>query len=132
MGDTVAEYVKAFDERLAADPEAFELEMVELVHALADYGHYAQPYISARNGWEVGADYAEMPGESELGDDAVAEAREACQPYACAYDIPAVSFVQAVFASQRLQGDADAQRMATGLWRYWVAANAYAQAHPED
>ena len=215
---SIARYVAAFDERLAADPEAFDADMVKLVHALADYGHYAQPYLSARNGWAIGTDYAEMPGESEFNDETVAKAREACQPYASSYDFPeggevsniamglnltsdttvylvvkttdgaavesatlagggdlrvrktsdgswrvyipgvmahelgdtfevtittsggteahvrvsAVSFVQAVFASPSHEGDANARNIATGLWRYWEAADAYAQAHPDE
>lgn len=31
-----------------------------IVSGLADYGHYAQPYLSRQNGWEIGADYAAM------------------------------------------------------------------------
>lgn len=31
-----------------------------IVQALADYGYYAQPYLSAQNGWTIGTDYAEM------------------------------------------------------------------------
>ena len=31
-----------------------------IVKALADYGHYSQPYLSAQNNWRIGTDYAEM------------------------------------------------------------------------
>ena len=31
-----------------------------LVHAIADYGYYAQFYLAAVNGWTVGADHTEM------------------------------------------------------------------------
>jgi hypothetical protein len=30
------------------------------VHAIADYGHYAQPFLSVQNGWVIGTDYAAM------------------------------------------------------------------------
>ena len=31
-----------------------------VARALADYGYYAQPYLSAQNGWTIGTDYAAM------------------------------------------------------------------------
>ena len=35
-------------------------KLTALVHALADYGHYVQPYLAAANGWEIGREYADM------------------------------------------------------------------------
>ena len=31
-----------------------------IIPKLADYGHYAQPYLSRQNGWTIGTSYAEM------------------------------------------------------------------------
>ena len=31
-----------------------------IIPALADYGHYAQPYLSRQNHWTIGTDFAEM------------------------------------------------------------------------
>ena len=33
---------------------------LDIVNALADYGHYAQIYLSQQNGWVIGTDHAEM------------------------------------------------------------------------
>ena len=33
---------------------------LNIVKALADYGHYAQIYLSQQNGWSIGTDHAEM------------------------------------------------------------------------
>ncbi len=33
---------------------------LDIVNALADYGHYAQIYLSQQNGWSIGTDHAEM------------------------------------------------------------------------
>lgn len=33
---------------------------LEIVETLADYGYYAQPYLSALNGWSIGSSYAAM------------------------------------------------------------------------
>ncbi len=211
---SISEYVAEFAER-AGD---FDESTVGLVHALADYGHYVQPYLARVNGWSIGADHAEMPANGELPSDAVAAAREACQPYACSCDMPkggevvsvgigldlmtdttaylvantvegadlksatladgtalqvgktpdgrasvaipkimahhlgdvfdvtlvttggteahahmaAVSFANAMFAAPDHQDDVEALEMATSLWRYWEAADAYVKAHPES
>lgn len=38
----------------------FNATEMNIVRALADYGYYAQQYLSATNGWVIGTDYAEM------------------------------------------------------------------------
>ena len=38
----------------------FNATEMNIVRTLADYGYYAQQYLSATNGWEIGTDYAEM------------------------------------------------------------------------
>ena len=53
----VKEYFSAYDEKIAPSASA---ELTTLVHAVADYGHYAQLYLSEQNGWEIGTAYAEM------------------------------------------------------------------------
>ncbi len=60
---SVKDYIKAVD-KYQRDNEgtssAFSDKTVALIHAIADYGHFAQPYLSAENGWEMGTDYARM------------------------------------------------------------------------
>ena len=53
---SVERYIQAMDER----QDQFDAETMALVHAIADYGHYAQLYLSEVNGWTIGTDYAAM------------------------------------------------------------------------
>ena len=53
---SVKDYIDYLDENASEYSEA----AVSLVHAIADYGHYAQPFLSATNNWTIGTDYAEM------------------------------------------------------------------------
>lgn len=51
--------VKEYLETLESIPDLDE-KVTNLVHAIADYGYYAQPYLAAVNGWTVGADHTGM------------------------------------------------------------------------
>lgn len=53
---SVKDYITAY-EAVAA---SFDETTTALVHALADYGHYAQPALAEANLWTVGVDYAAM------------------------------------------------------------------------
>ena len=85
---SVAQYVHDFDERLAGAPEAFDETTVNLVHAMADYGHYMQPYLSNLRGWSIGGDHAEMPACTEFTEEMRNAAREGSAPYAIEANIP--------------------------------------------
>ena len=37
-----------------------DARQLNIIGRLADYGHYAQPYLSAQNNWTIGEKYAEM------------------------------------------------------------------------
>ena len=50
---SVERYIKAAEK--LEDPL-----LKNLSHAIADYGHYAQEYLSELRGWTIGSDYAEM------------------------------------------------------------------------
>ena len=54
-----AEYFSAFDEAVRAGTITDET-MIRVVEALADYGHYVQPFLADARGWTVGTEYAEM------------------------------------------------------------------------
>lgn len=88
---SVARYVQEFDAKLAADPSAFDAKTVTLVHSMADYGHYAQPYLAGVRGWKVGDDYAEMPAASTLSADAVGTAREGTNSFVTGYHMTSQS-----------------------------------------
>ena len=56
---SVKEYIEKWDETHPGDTS----DTAMLIHALADYGHYAQPFLGALHGWTVGDGpdrYAEM------------------------------------------------------------------------
>lgn len=53
---SVADYIAYFDEH----PSEYNQTTLDLIKAIADYGHYAQPFLSVENGWTIGTDYAEM------------------------------------------------------------------------
>lgn len=55
---SIKDYVLGFEEANAKKP--FDEKAVALVHAMADYGHYAQVYLSDAKGWTIGTDYAAM------------------------------------------------------------------------
>ena len=57
-GYSVKQYISAFVDQYGND--ATQTRLVTIARALADYGHYAQPYLSRVNSWTVGSDYAEM------------------------------------------------------------------------
>jgi len=54
---SVLDYIKKFEER----EDEFSEETRNLIHSLADYGHYIQPFVAEYNGWVVGDAYQEMP-----------------------------------------------------------------------
>ena len=56
---SVKDYVTRFDE-MQAETNQFDDAEVALVHSIADYGHYVQPWLAETNNWSVGSDYAPM------------------------------------------------------------------------
>ena len=53
---SVKKYLEEFEEK----KDDFDETTTALVHAIADYGHYAQPALASENGWRLGRDYAAM------------------------------------------------------------------------
>lgn len=56
----IRDYFDGFDAALAEDPDAYNEQTVNLVHATADYGHYVQAFLAGVKGFTLGTDYAEM------------------------------------------------------------------------
>ena len=52
---SVEEYFQAFEEHASA----FDQKTTDLIHAIADYGHYMQIYLADVNHFDIGTDYAE-------------------------------------------------------------------------
>ncbi len=61
---SVKQYVVDFDEyNDDSENEPFDSKTIAIVHAMADYGHYAQLFLSEKNSWTIGDgedQYAEM------------------------------------------------------------------------
>ncbi|MEE1158507.1 MAG: hypothetical protein UHS51_03710, partial [Atopobiaceae bacterium] len=57
---SVENYARSFEKDAHDNPGKYSEEAVNLVHAIADYGYYVQPFLSAQNGWTIGTDYAAM------------------------------------------------------------------------
>lgn len=53
---SVLQYIETIDE----NSDKYDQETLDLVHAMADYGHYVQPFSASYNGWVVGEKYAAM------------------------------------------------------------------------
>ena len=53
---TIMQYIQEFEKRSDEFPAATQ----QVVKALANFGHYIQPFLSDVRGWKIGTDYAEM------------------------------------------------------------------------
>ena len=92
MTYSVADYIAAYE----AVSGSYAQEITDLVHALADYGHHAQVFLSKYRSWSIGNEYAEMSGyNNSYSTSVVNETQTALQPYALNYttnaDISAVN-----------------------------------------
>ena len=66
---SVAEYISYINEH----PEGYSNNTIKLVQAIADYGHYSQPFLASNNSWTLGTDHVVMNG-CNLYDSSYAEA----------------------------------------------------------
>ncbi len=60
---SIKQYIASFDAYIAEHPGVIDDAMVNLVHTLADYGHYVQLFLAGTKGWTLGTgddQYAEM------------------------------------------------------------------------
>ena len=69
--------VKEYVDYVLDNTDDFSENVVSLVGAIADYGHYSQLYFEPLRDWTLGIDHVAMPAENKLGADDVAAAREA-------------------------------------------------------
>ena len=56
---SIKRYLGSFDTAVA-NGTITDAKTIDLVHALADYGHYVQAFLADARGWTIGEDYAEM------------------------------------------------------------------------
>ena len=81
----VADYFSAFDENINQFDETTRV----LVKAVADYGHYVQPFLSESRGWVLGTDYLTLD-----------------KHYASSYDFSSI-VAPSIQSSNESQGDID-------------------------
>jgi hypothetical protein len=81
---SVANYMKTFEDYAGS----FDETTRALVRSVADYGHYAQPFLARERGWEVGKDHVEMPAANEWVGTEADEAESASAGYTIARDLP--------------------------------------------
>lgn len=89
---SVKQYIESFDAAMKAardkgETPPYDETTENLVHALADYGHYVQPFLSAARSWMIGD-----------GDDQYAEMDTV---YAKSYDVDAIKTAVAEYAIKR-------------------------------
>ena len=63
----------------------FSTEAKDLMTAIQDYGHFAQPMLSKANGWTIGKEFAEMPAsfnDASYNASEIQEARDGVKDYA--------------------------------------------------
>lgn len=56
MTYSVLAYINKIDEYASN----YDGTTLDLIHSIADYGHYAQPFLAAANNWTIGTDHPEM------------------------------------------------------------------------
>ena len=57
---SAAQYI----EYIQQHPGSYSSNALALVNAIADYGHYVQPFLAGHNNWTIGTDHAEMTAAS--------------------------------------------------------------------
>ena len=93
MTYTVKEYIEYFNDH-AAD---YDEETIRLIHAIADYGCYAQQHLSQVNGWSIGADHKEMPAAGTITSEMVSDASHGTKPFAFIKSIEGCDIKDAFF-----------------------------------
>lgn len=53
---SVLDYINTIDKNASSYAD----KTLALVHSIADYGHYSQPYLAASNNWTIGKEHKEM------------------------------------------------------------------------
>lgn len=59
----------------------FDEKTIALAEAIADYGHYCQPFLAKFNGWTIGTDHLFMPAVHDLAPSEIERVRAEAAPY---------------------------------------------------
>ena len=87
-GRTVSQTYSAsqYVQHVLENKNNYSSRAVALVSAIADYGHYVQPFLASTNDWEVGTDHAMMNAANSYHQVKVKDAKAAVSGYAIARD----------------------------------------------
>lgn len=91
---SAAEYVASFREHASE----YDAKTADLIDALADYGHYIQPFLAEGRDWTVGVEHAEMPAARELTDTDIANAEKQTEKYSVQREIGDAQLDQITFS----------------------------------
>ena len=105
-GDTVSHTysAKQYVDHVLSHTDDYSANAVALVKAIADYGHYVQPFLADNNGWTVGMDHAAMDGVNTYSETDVGNARTAVAERAIVRDVGS-SQIAAVSYSLNLESE---------------------------
>ena len=103
---SVAEYV----DYVLSHSSSFTTRVVDLVSALADYGHYVQPFLSVNNGWRLNDDHSVIKEVNSYSSSVVENARDAVSGRAIVKD-PGSSQIEKVTYALNLESE-------TEIWLY--------------
>ena len=95
---SIKQYINDFEEKVEANPAIFDERVIAAVHAMADFGHYVQPYLAENRDWEIGVDYAEMN-----------------KYYTETYDFDEISAAVSGYAISREHSDRDIEKITYSL-----------------
>jgi hypothetical protein len=94
---SIKQYLGTFDTAVA-NGTITDAKTIDLVHALADYGHYMQLFLADAKGWTLGEDYAEMDRFYATGYDIEAIKTE-LSDYAIGIESSGADFTKFTFAT---------------------------------
>lgn len=96
---------------------SFDMKTLALIDALADYGHYAQPYLADFHGWTIGTDHAAMNTYSTAAysEDFLKKAKQKLKDYAPRVKSKTADVVKASFSLSLDTG--------TGIYVYFTLAD---------
>ena len=95
-------FAKDYVEYVLSHTDEYSANAVALVEAIADYGHYVQPFLADANHWALGTDHAVMPNANTYSEADVSAARDAVENCVILRD-PGDSRIEAVTYSLNLE-----------------------------
>ena len=89
--------VKAYIDYFKEHSSEYDSPTIALIHAIADYGCYAQQHLSLVNGWSIGADHKAMPAASTITSAMASDASSGTEPFASTKSVEGCDIEDAFF-----------------------------------